>query len=117
MISAQGLTYIHNVQTNKLPQAIYELYHVPKRPTRQKAKITPEYIPRTKLLKNSLFYRFSEYYSSVPDYFKELKPKKFKKEIKLYVKYNYPSYSFPKSDLISDSDSDKPIYTHILTLT
>ena len=77
MISSQGLLYIHNLQVNKLPQAIYELYHQPRNPARKKAKMTPEYIPRTKILKNSLFYQFSEYYSSVPEYFKERKPKKF----------------------------------------
>ena len=106
MISAQGLIYIHNLKINKLPQAIYELYHIPKRPARKKAKITPEYIPRTKILKNSLFYRFSEYYSGVPEYFKEQKPKKFKKEIKIYVKYNYPPYSFPTNDQTNNTDSN-----------
>ena len=104
MISAQGLIYIHNLQTNKLPQAIYELYHIPRHPARKKAKMTPEYIPRTKILKNSLFYRFSEYYSNVPEYFREQKPKKFKKEIKIYVKYNYPPYYFPISDLNQNID-------------
>ena len=68
--------------------------------------MTPEYIPRTKILKNSIFYRFSEYYSSVPEYFKEQKPKKFKKEIKIYVKFNYPPYSFPISDLNQSFDSN-----------
>ena len=95
MISAQGLIYIHNVQFNKIPQTIYELYQVPNCPMRQNAKIVPKYIPKTKILKNTLFYCFSENYSSLPNYLKILITKKFKKEVKDYVKYNFPPYSFP----------------------
>ena len=106
MISSQGLIYIHNVQFNKIPQAIYELYQVPNCPIRKNTKIIPKYIPKTKILKNSLFYHFSEIYSNLPDHLKILIASKFKKEIKDYVKYNFQPYSFPKNGHQSDSESD-----------
>ena len=59
-----------------------------------------------KILKNSLFYRFSEIYSNLPDYLKAYIGKKLKKEIKDYVKYNLPSNSFINCDILSDSDSE-----------
>ena len=97
MISSQGLIYIHNVQFTKITQSIYKLYQVPSRPMRQNTKIIPKYIPKTKILKNSLFYRFSEIYGSLPDHLKILITKKFIKEIKDYVKYNFQPYSFPNN--------------------
>ena len=82
MISSQGLIYIHNVQFNKIPQAICELYQVPNRPMRQNAKIVPKYIPKTKILKYSLFYRFHEIYGSLPDHLKILITKNLKRKLK-----------------------------------
>ena len=49
MISAQGLSYIHRVQSTKIPQAIYELYQIPTSPVRLSTKIIPKYIPKTKI--------------------------------------------------------------------
>ena len=89
-----------------MPLAIYELYQIPTRPVRTSTNIVPKYIPKTNMLKNSLFYRFSEVYNNLPDHLKILIVSKFKKQIKEYIKYNFQPYSFPSTNQQSDSDSD-----------
>ena len=106
MMSEQGLLYIHKVQFTKIPLAIYELYQIPTRPVRTSTNLLPRYIPKTRILKNSLFYHFSEIYNNLPDHLKILIVSKFKKQIKEYIKYNFQPYSFPNSNHQSDSESE-----------
>ena len=67
MMTEQGLVYIHKIQTTKTPLAIYEMYKIPNRPKRTNIHLYPNYTPKTKILKNSIFYKFSEIYANLPD--------------------------------------------------
>merc|ERR1712115_281012 len=58
MITEQGLTYIHKIQTTQTPLAIYEMYNIPNRPKRINVHLYPKYTPKTKLLGYSIFYKF-----------------------------------------------------------
>ena len=78
MITEQGLTYIHKIQTTQTPLAIYEIYDIPTRPKRTNVHIYPKYTPKTNLLKNSFFYKFSKIYANLPDTLKISSIKKFK---------------------------------------
>ena len=106
MMSEQGLLYIHKVQSTRIPLAIYEFYQIPTCPVRTSTNILPKYAPKVRMLKNSLFYRFSKIYNNLPDHLKILIVSKFKKQIKEYMKYNFQPYSFPNSNYQSDSDSE-----------
>ena len=68
MITEQGLIYIHKVQQTKTPITIYEMYTLPNRPQRTTIDLHPKYTPKTKILKNSLFYKFSDIYNQIPRY-------------------------------------------------
>ena len=97
MITEQGLTYIHKIQTTQTPLAIYNMYNIPNRPKCINVHLYPKYTPKTKLLKNSIFYKFSEVYTNLPYTIKILSIKKFKSHIKTYIKNNFNPYSLPNT--------------------
>ena len=105
MMKEQGLVYIHKIQTTKTPLAIYEMFKIPNRPKPTNIHLYPNYTPKTKILKNSIFYKFSEIYANLPDTLKISLIKKFKVQIKIYIKFNINPYSFPSNSPESDSDS------------
>ena len=81
------------------------MYNIPNRPKRTTVHLYPKYTPKTKLLKNSIFYKFSEIYANLPDALKISKMNEFKTLIKTYIKLNINPYSFPNTNAESDSDS------------
>ena len=106
MISEQGLTYIHKIQQTKTPTTIYEMYTISNRPKRTNTYLRPKYTPKTKILKNSLFYKFSEIYSNIPDHIKSLDIKKYKSQIKIYISTLFYPYSLPSSTNDTDTETD-----------
>ena len=103
MITNQGLTYIHKIQTTQTPTLIYENYIIPNRPKRTNTNLRTKYTPKSK---NSLFYRFSEIYSTLPDHLKTIEVKKFSKHIAAHITDNYDPYKFPNTNNTPDSDSE-----------
>ena len=61
MITEQAINYIHKLQTTQKPQALYNMYNIPKRPQHTNPQLHPKYTPRTKHLKSSIFFKFSKY--------------------------------------------------------
>ena len=106
MITNKGLNFIHKVQTTHTPTSIYENYIIPRRPKRTTTNLQPKYTPKSTTLKNSLFYRFSEIHSTLPDYLKIAEVKKFTKLITIHIANNYDPYNFPNSHNTTESESD-----------
>ena len=107
MISEHGLIYIHKIQTTHTPVVIYEMYNTQTKPKRTKTTLRPKYTPKSNKLNNSLFYKFTEIYNSLPEELRFIESKKFPTQIKLHININLVPYSFPTSqnDINSDSDS------------
>ena len=89
MISEQGLTYIHKIQLTQTPIVIYEMFNIPTRPKCTNINLHPKYTPKTNLLKNSIFYKFSEIYSNLPNHIKIAEIKKFKTQIKTHINISF----------------------------
>ena len=81
------------------------MYNIPTRPKHTNVHIYPKYTTRTKLLKNSLFYKFSDIYTNLPDHLKISTIGKLKNPGKTYIKLNFHPYSFPNNTNESDTDS------------
>ena len=63
-------------------------------------------MPKTKVMKNFLFYKFSEiYYEIDPDYH-SYTPKKFKRELKYYVINKFTERSIPSYSNNSETESE-----------
>ena len=97
MISEQGLTYIHKIQTTQTPTVIYEMYNIQTKPKRPNTTLHPKYTPKSNLLKNSIFYKFTEIYTKLPDHLKIKEIKHFKTQIKTHISNTFHPYSFPTS--------------------
>merc|ERR1712240_534225 len=67
LIKKQGLLFINKIQATKTPTSLYELYNTNNKNTRPKNNLRPTYKPKTILLKNSLFFKFSELCIAVPE--------------------------------------------------
>merc|ERR1711954_16649 len=89
MISEQGLTYIHKIQTTQTPTVIYEMYNIINKPKRTNNTLRPKYTPKSNLLKNSIFYKFTEIYTNLPDHLKIKEIKPFKSQIKTHIRSTF----------------------------
>ena len=107
MLIESGLNFIHKLQVIKIPSAIYQYYKVTKNPRSAHTLPKPKYIPKSKVMKNFLFYKFNEiYYDLDPDYH-AYTPKKFKREIKYYVINQFTERNIPtKREYNSGSDTE-----------
>ena len=85
LINEQGLLYIHKIQATKKPLSIYELYNTNNKNTRPKLNLRPKYNPKTTLLKNSLFFKYTELYIEVPENIKNI-------PLLNFVKYSIRDY-------------------------
>ena len=106
MISEQGLIYIHKIQSTQTPTAIYEMYNLHNKPKCTTNTLGPKYSPKTKILKNSIFFKFTEIYSTFPDHLKIKEIKHFKNHIKVHIAETFDPYSLPDNNTDSDSESD-----------
>ena len=103
MITEQGLNFIHKIKTNRDPSSLYTLYNNTNRPMRQNKSLRPAYIPKSKHLKKSTFYKFYEIHSTLSDNIQQLPIKKFKTYIKKCIQKTYLTQTFPNAN---DTDSD-----------
>ena len=106
MISEQAINYIHKIQTTTIPQSLYTMYNIPTRPQRTIPQLTPTYSPKTKHLKNSIFFKFSHIYANLPDSLKANDITKFKKLIKIHINENFSPHNIPQTQDGSDYESD-----------
>ena len=108
LINEQGLLFIHKIQATKTPLSLYDFYNTNNKNRRPKHNLRPKYKPRTSLLKNSLFFKFSELYLDVPEYIKNIPLLNFVKySIRDYVNKKYDPFSIPSTkDNGNTSDSE-----------
>ena len=79
--------------------SIYKLYKVNNKNTRPKLNLRPKYNPKTKRLKNSLFYKYTELYAEVPEQIKNI-------PLINYVKYSVRDYVNEKYDPFTIPDTN-----------
>ena len=65
-INNQALNYIHRLQSTKTPTALYNMYKIPNRPQRTNQLFKPIYEPKTKQLKASIFFKYTQIYNQLP---------------------------------------------------
>ena len=75
---------------------LYEFYNTNNKNTTPKNTLRPKYKPKTILLKKSLFSKFSELYTTLPEDIKNISELKFVKfSIRDHVTEEYDPYSIP----------------------
>ena len=107
-INNQALNYIHKLQSTQTPPSLYSMYNIPQRPQRNNPPLQPLYKPKTKQLKTSLFFKYTNVYNNLPQSLKILPKTKFKTQIKTHIQLNIQFHTIPRdpSDSESDTDSD-----------
>merc|ERR1712240_997666 len=109
LINEQGLLFIYKIQATKIPILLYEFYNTNDKNTRPKNTLRTKYKPKTLLLKNSLFFKFSELYTTIPEDIKNISELKFVKfSLRDYVTEEYDPYSISNltNGGIKSSDSE-----------
>ena len=81
------------------------MYKTTDRPQRSNHKLTPSYTPKTKMLKESLFFNYSRIYSTLPDTLKALPKHRFNKHIKIHIRDNIEFHTIPKDRTNNDHDN------------
>ena len=81
------------------------MYRIPNRPQRTNQALKLAYEPKTKKLKASLLFRYTEVYNQIPYNLKTLPKTKFKTQIKAYIQNNTEYHIIPKTDC-KESDND-----------
>ena len=105
-INNQALNYIHRLQSTKIPTALYNMYKIPDRPQRTNQLLYPIYEPKTKRLKASIFFKYTQIYNQLPFTLKTLPKLKFKKHIKIHIKNNNEYHTIPNNDINGPDDSE-----------
>ena len=107
LINKQGLYCIHKIQATRTPTSIYNLYKVNNN-TRPKLNLRPRYNPKSKRLQNSLFYKYTELYTEVPEQTKNIPLINYVKySIRDYVNEKYGPFTIPdtnENDTTTDSE-------------
>ena len=84
MIIFSTLIFINKLVQYKLPQSILELYNV----THNYTKYKPKYKPKSKKFKNHVINRGIEIFNNIPDNFKNLPIKRYKRKLREYITTN-----------------------------
>ena len=106
LINEQGLLHIHKIQATKTPLSIYEFYNTNNKNTRPKLNLRPKYKPKTTLLKNSLFFKYTKLYIEVPENVKNIPLLNFVKfSIRDHVNENFNPFTIPNTNN-NDNTSD-----------
>ena len=79
------------------------MYKTTQRPQRNNQPLIPSYSPKTKQLKESLFFNYTRIYNQLPLSFKILSKNKFKTQIKTHIRLNQPFHKIPKD--MTDNDN------------
>ena len=72
------------------------MYKIPQRPHRNIQPLIPIYKPKTKQLKGSLFFKYTDIYNQLPQNLKILPKTKFKTQIKSHIQLNSEFHTIPK---------------------
>ena len=105
-INNQALNYIHRLQSTKIPTALYNMYKIPDRPQRTNQLLYPIYEPKTKRLKASIFFKYTQIYNQLPLTLKTLPKLKFKNNIKIHIKNNNEYHTIPNTGINESDDSE-----------
>ena len=80
------------------------MYKTTDRPQRTNHKLTPNYAPKTKMLKESLFFNYSRIYNQLPGTLKALPKHRFNNQIKTHIRNNTEFHRIPKDKNNEDHD-------------
>ena len=80
------------------------MYKTSDRPQRNNHKLIPTYAPKTKMLKESLFFNYSRIYNQLPATLKALPKHKFNNQIKTHIRINTEFHRIPKDKNNEDHD-------------
>ena len=80
------------------------MYKTSQRPQRNNHKLIPIYTPKTKMLKESLFFNYSRIYNQLPATLKTLPKNKFNTQIKAHIRRNIDFHKIPKDKTDNDND-------------
>ena len=80
------------------------MYKTSQRPQHSNHKLIPIYTPKTKMLKESLFFNYSRIYNQLPATLKTLPKHKFNTQIKAHIRINTEFHKIPKDKNNNDND-------------
>ena len=82
------------------------MYKLVDRPQCANQPLYPIYEPKTKPLKTSLFFNYSQVYNQLPLTLRVLPKLKFNKQIKIHIRNNQEFDTIPNNDTKGKEDSD-----------
>ena len=82
------------------------MYKTTGRPQRSNHKLIPSYTPKTKMLKESLFFNYSRIYNTLPDTLKALPKHRFNKHVKKHIRETIELHVIPKEGTNNEYDSE-----------
>ena len=105
-INNQALNYIHRLQSTKIPTALYNMYKIPNRPQCTNQALKPTYGPKTKQLKASIFFKYTDVYNQLPQTLKALPKTKFNKNLKTHIQNNKEYHTIPNTNANESEESE-----------
>ena len=78
------------------------MYKTSQRPQRNNQQLIPIYTPKTKQLKESLFFNYTRIYNQLPPTLKTLLKHKFNTQIKVHIRLNQEFHRIPKDKTDND---------------
>ena len=75
-------------------------------PKRVSTNLCPKHMPKSRILKNSLFYKFSDIYTDIPDHIRSLDIKNFRSQIKTHIITPFDPYFLQSTSNESDTETD-----------
>ena len=97
---------MHRLHSTKKPTALYKMYKNIDRPQRAYQPLYPIYEPKTKPLKASLFFNYTQVYNALPLELRVLPKMKFNKQIKIHIRDNQYFHTIPNSETKASGDSE-----------
>ena len=80
------------------------MYKTSQRPQRNNHQLIPIYAPKTKMLKESLFFNYTRIYNQLLPTLKTLPKHKFNTQIKAYIRLKQDFHKIPKDKTNNDND-------------
>ena len=82
------------------------MYRIPNRPQRANQLLKPIYEPKTKQLKASIFFKYTQIYNQLPLTLKALPKLKFKRHIKIHIRDNKEYHIIPNTGINKSDESE-----------
>ena len=82
------------------------MYKVPNRPQRTNQVLKPIYEPKTKQLKASIFFKYTEIYNNLPQTLKALPKTKFKNHLEIHIQDNKEYHTIPNTNANESDESE-----------